>query len=107
MCETSKMHALDRHQLEESIRESLYWMGISQPAKGTILPAGALPLSACCLAACTLLVAIQADCASHAHLATCVCALVAFFVVLDWSGNDLNYDDIRQHGWPDCEQRCM
>ena len=40
MCETSKREALERHQLVASMMESLYWMGIDQPAKSTILPVG-------------------------------------------------------------------
>jgi hypothetical protein len=40
MWDTSKTEACSRHQMVLSIMESLYWMGMAQPAKGTILPAG-------------------------------------------------------------------
>lgn len=39
MCDTSNTHACVRHHFADSIRESLYCIGISQPAKGTIFPA--------------------------------------------------------------------
>lgn len=39
ICDTSNIAALVRQFLTESIMESLYWIGIDQPAKGTILPA--------------------------------------------------------------------
>lgn len=39
MWETSKMEACVRQCRVESMMESLYWMGIDQPANGTILPA--------------------------------------------------------------------
>ena len=38
MCETSKRAAPERQCLVESMMEDLYWMGMSHPAKGTILP---------------------------------------------------------------------
>ena len=38
MWETSNREASERQCLVESMMLSLYWMGISQPAKGTILP---------------------------------------------------------------------
>lgn len=37
--ETSKTDAFDLHQFDDSIIESVYWIGIDQPAKGTIFPA--------------------------------------------------------------------
>lgn len=40
MCATSKTDACSRHHVVESMMESLYWMGMDQPAKGTILPRG-------------------------------------------------------------------
>ncbi len=39
MCDTSNRDALDLQCSVASTRESLYWMGIDQPANGTILPA--------------------------------------------------------------------
>lgn len=39
MWDTSNREACCRHQVVESMMESLYWMGMAQPAKGTILPA--------------------------------------------------------------------
>jgi hypothetical protein len=39
MCETSKMEAWVRQCSVESMIESLYWIGMDHPAKGTILPA--------------------------------------------------------------------
>jgi hypothetical protein len=39
MCETSNSDPLDRQCSVASTSESLYWMGIDQPANGTILPA--------------------------------------------------------------------
>ena len=39
MCDTSNSDALDLQCSVASTRESLYWMGIDQPANGTILPA--------------------------------------------------------------------
>ena len=39
MCDTSKRDALLRHQFVASMIESLYWIGMDQPAKSTILPA--------------------------------------------------------------------
>ena len=40
MWDTSNREACARQCLVESMMESLYWMGIDQPAKGTILPGG-------------------------------------------------------------------
>jgi hypothetical protein len=40
MCATSKTDACSRHQVVDSMMESLYWIGMDQPAKGTILPGG-------------------------------------------------------------------
>lgn len=42
MCDTSKSEACSRHQMVDSMIESLYWIGMDQPAKGTILPARAV-----------------------------------------------------------------
>ena len=39
MWDTSNRDACSRHQMVESMMLSLYWIGIDQPAKGTILPA--------------------------------------------------------------------
>jgi hypothetical protein len=39
MCETSNREAWVRQCRVESMIESLYWMGIDHPAKGTIFPA--------------------------------------------------------------------
>jgi len=41
MCDTSNSEACVRQCTVASIIESLYWMGIDQPAKSTILPARA------------------------------------------------------------------
>ena len=39
MWDTSNSDACSRHQMVDSMMLSLYWMGIDQPANGTILPA--------------------------------------------------------------------
>ncbi len=38
MCDTSNSAAPERHCFVLSMMLALYWIGISQPAKGTILP---------------------------------------------------------------------
>lgn len=38
MCATSKSEACSLHQVVDSMMLSLYWIGMDQPAKGTILP---------------------------------------------------------------------
>lgn len=38
MCETSNKEPLVRHHCDDSMMLSLYWMGMDQPANGTILP---------------------------------------------------------------------
>lgn len=38
MCETSKMEAWVLQWMVDSMMVSLYWIGIDQPANGTILP---------------------------------------------------------------------
>ncbi len=41
MWDTSNREPFSRQCLVASMMESLYWMGMDQPAKGTILPVGA------------------------------------------------------------------